>query len=1335
MSKLKKLPLVQILILSMVAFVTFGTLFIHSDDIGIYADASNYERSSLPMQIPTAFADFKTNKARGENSDASTQAVTDLINGHFGNVGILIGPRDGSATSTNLGSLHDTNNISTKSTEISTLLGSSDGVLQASKNIEQYYAFGQAIHRISERGSKLSPSATNLASSLDSISNLATSISGAGMKLLIEYNPEPFIKQLYTGKRAIEVAPENKLVRMFSNTVVEDIWNAITIKPISGVEVTLTTLIVAVIVILLVIGSIVSTLFGGRAGESLKKALVRIVAASVAVPLIALVLGWGIEGAKSITNYGVSPEELEARKYISQHLDLAGWYETGFAVPPYQEITVRNGAFSLTRANVRAINIMSYMHEGTGAQLPDYDVSEWFENIENGTDWTEGEMVLEIYDSIQAKGKANKNQTTPNFIMSGSEGAKQVSNVASKIGAKEGAAVATDGDDDEGEDEGESEESEDVENIYLSPSRFLNEMDPNPSDGKKTYTLTRNGNDGGESYGISPIASYHMMYADFSGGNIKTETRVKPFTSIIYYADNGEPGVNASGEQEPGTGMNSFIRFIATITIAIAALKGLGQIIMGGFGGMIAGTARSTVGSAAGLGQAVGGVIALVVGVVGMSFIIDISFELLDAIWDILKFILKGDETSDSIMEPIAEAINEKLPWWLSFLGDMLKNFAIFVTSIIAAFAIPKFGSIPIDMFAAKMSELPGNISDRAQQMENKFTGDFRGGGGGGGFGGGGARSGVNSALTGATKQAKGLGQAGLAGAGMALGLAGMGLSKVANRNSKAGDLSKSESLANNDNYTEGPEGPGGNDVENQTEAETMSFSDVDAQDTSATDADTTSEIEGAENEMTSEQDSISDSNAEFDGGSEEFESMDETHGADEENIHEQAGAEQETVQQTEALHDESSEHSQAGADNDSVHEQTGADNESVHEQAGIENETMHEQSGAENEIVHEQGGIENDTVHEQAGADSGTVHEHAGAENNSMHERAGAENNTKHEQAGAENNTMHEQAGAETASTVNTSSMMDSTHEQSGGTHESVQSSVQNSDVKSDTKSDTSKESSTQNTSQSRTQNTSQSKSESVSNTEAGGSVSGDSAPTASDAPKGATTGPSPAGQTVNAKTPTGQSIQPGQGKQAGPNVRNENKTHNQNSSSMNANATVGGDTVIDKSVDKPTSGGESLSQRDSVSQKDSTAPRDSAPTSEKEYVTPPAGDKHISTRAKRALGAVKRVAGKDNRNRAIGALGKGMQAAGGELSLKRASAAILHAGASTTGLQDTMGTKNHLDRASGKQPQQTDKKNEKVNKNKQQDKNRQNSINEQAIYHAEQERRESDRRKNPRK
>lgn len=1170
------MPLMKWLLFTMVAFITFGTLFIYKDEVGWYVEANDYESINLPMQLPTAFHNYGANESFGKTSETAKKEVDRVLSEHYGNAGLFVGPRDNSSYSSALGTYHNPNSISLAPNDL-TAMGLSS---EARTNLIHYHQFGRAIHELSDSGKGMSPSAVGATNSLDVIANTATSISRAGMKMLIDYSPGPLIEQLYTGKKAVAKAdnrfvesdgtvmrPGSKLISLIDGTVIGDIWEALSIKPISGAPITLTTLILGIVVILLIIASVVQVLFLGRAGETIKKALVRIVVASVAIPAIGMTLHWGLAGAAAVTDYDVSQEERDARVSIGKHLNLADWAATGFMVPAGLELEIKNGKFSLSQSDIRILNTMSHYVKTCGTNCSPNLTKEFLESIPYDAD--RGFTAVAVYEDMQNVAKDKKNETLPHFSMRIDGDASEVSQIASIIGS----SASSDSSD---EDEDEVATDSDKLISYVSKRDFANTM---KHVGNNTYKVIG----GSGLYGISPISTYHLLYSDFSGNSIKTRTSNKPFTSVVYHADNGTGGTNADGSQA-GTGMNPVIKFVAMITVALASLKGLGQIIMSGFGGIIAGTARSSIGSSAGFGQAVGGVIALVGGIIGMSFIINISFELLNTLYDLIQYLFKDVEGGADVMEPIASAMKESLPWFASWLGDVFKNVASFVISLIAIMALPKFGSIPIDLFAAKMAELPGNLSERAQQMENRFTGDFRSGGGYGGRSG--VGSSVSSALKSGVNQTKGLGQAAAAGLGMAASLAGMGISKYANRDNKEGDNIENLSLVDDLKKEEGAEGAEGDDVSDVTDTQAVNNANLAQENEHTQDTDNTELVDGGETEIKEEEEQI-------------------------------VQDEQHTEQ------DRSEEGAQL--DNESVHEQTGATQESIHEQTGATQETVSEQDNTSEQTSVQEGGTQTtDSTHEQTGAEQTTV--------------------------------------------------TDSTLE---------------------------------NTSQSSTQNTLQQKTDTLNSSETGGSVSGEESSTTEghsmDATGGAPVTDVADNKSIDA-TGTSDSTQAGQ---PSANVHNEQKTHNESHNSANATASVAGDTTIEKSVDDVPKGESLTNTTDKNSSVSGTV---------------------VPTRGQKAVNAIKRAVGKENRQRALSAVGKGLQAAGGQVSAKRAGAAILHAGASTFGVQDKLNTKATLDRASGKTPQQTEQKKDVVDNKRQ---NNQQSINEQMYYHIQREREEQDKRR----
>ena len=1284
MSKVRTIPLIKWLALAMVAFITFGALFIYQEDTGLSvgaknADENEYDSVALAMQLPTAFNDFIAKSSRGKESDEAKQAVDDLISEHYGNVGLLIGPRDSSGFSSTIGAYLHPNSIAIKPRELREA-GFSPRMIV---NLNSYLTFGRAVQDLSDRGSGLLSSTAGAQDSLDVVANTATGISRAGMKILIDYSPGPIIKQMYTGQRATAVAdsnfveadgtvmtPGHKLVSMLEGTVMGEVWEALSMKPLGDdVPVTLTTLILAIIIVLTAIGGIIMTLSGGRGGESMKKIAVRIVVASTAIPLAGMILHWGLVGAAAVTDYDISQEERDARHAIGNHLNLAGWADTGFRVPEGMKLEIRDGRFSLTQAQIRALNIQSYFYKMYDPDLAG-DLS--MEHFENLIETSERHSAINIYEDMKETARDNLNLTMPHFSMRSDGDALEIMNKAAEIGSLNWRF-------DEDEDAG-------TRFSYIDADNFTNKIEGvsgGPSgDGYNLVVGTGEG-----TYGMSPISAYHIFYSDFTGNAIKARQNARLYTTVVFHASNGKAGTNADGS-EAKTGMNGFIKLIAIFTVSIASLKGLGQIMMSGFGGLISGTARSSVGSSAGFGQAIGGVIALVGGVIGMSFIIHISFELLDAIYDIISYLFKDADGAD-VMRPIAESIKDGLPkpikWVYGWLAGVLVSIASFIISFIAFLAVPKFGKIPIEMFAANMAELPGNMADRAQQMENRFTGDFRGGGGGG-FGGSGSRVGssVGSALKSATGQAKGLGQAGLAAAGIGTGLLGMGISKVADKLSNKGD--KSESLSTSD-IADNPDDPPITDDPNNPPVGEQQSPDEKSTETPAN--------ETAPNEKTVEQDSADTTISETDA------------------LNEQDGADQLTeVEQENETFEEGAEIEQdsetLGGEVETEHVQSTDQEQSIDKEVSNEQSTDHTEGAKEsisnNDAQNEQ--VQN-TSQEQS-VDSEVSNEHTAGANDSV-----SQENSETRTDGGDHSTTQEGGTSETSQeSIQENSQEHSMDNQSMSDNQSL------SDKQ--VESSTSEKSDTQSTNTSST--TDGSSNDNVGESPTGESISGDgTTPTSTptDGSKGA--GIAPSGDT-SLNVDGGPKPTPTNANQ-NMNVRNENKATNKTSNESKMNSTVGGDTHIDGGNDTK---GESLGAATNGGGAPPSGPGGPSGPDGPDKT----GDKKNNapqTKAQKTAGAMKRVVTKDNAIKALGAVGKGLQAAGGEVSAKRFGAAVLHAAASATGLQDKFNTKAVLDKASGKAPQQQQEQQKDQKDNKQQ--NRRQTINEQMLYYIKQQQ-ENDRR-----
>ena len=105
------------------------------------------------------------------------------------------------------------------------------------------------------------------------------------------------------------------------------------------------------------------------------------------------------------------------------------------------------------------------------------------------------------------------------------------------------------------------------------------------------------------------------------------------------------------------------------------------------------------------------------------------SFTLLDQVYGIVCDLFSTVKGGTNLLEPLAEAVPD-IPIIGPLFARALKDVGSFLITLFCAITLPKFGGIPVTLFCQYLSELPHVMAERAQQIENKFTGDFRAGGG-----------------------------------------------------------------------------------------------------------------------------------------------------------------------------------------------------------------------------------------------------------------------------------------------------------------------------------------------------------------------------------------------------------------------------------------------------------------------------------------------------------------------------------------------------------------------------------------------------------------------------
>lgn len=756
-SKMKKLVLTL-----MIGVLTLGSLgAITAFNRAPEAQARNYNSSSPNVALALAYYDAYRSVDDLDEGDSKRTAFQNNINSilgknsanagkRFANIGLMIGPRTEGVG----GAMDQFLNPNTLS-EASILAG----YPFPTDDAKAYQAFGIAIHNTIAESLQVSSETADIETALDGIANTGRKMSTIGMRLLKDYNPGPIVEAFYDAS-ALTQYPDNKLVAMVMNS--PDLKNIITMMgspigefSVAGRAPSLTLVLLTLIVVGLLIASVLMRLANGRAaGESIRKIMVRVLVSAIALPITVTLLNSGVNWVVDVT------ESVDENSYISitqTHLNMADWYSLGFPIPPGEKLVIdANGNFDFTPDLVKKINDYTY-RTITGKEATPEKVKE----------------------RLDAAGGDNKNRSVAVFHKPATKegwNTKPIYDAAEKLALND------------------TNDPVKIFDFVTAGYEYFRGGTTEVVANAKGYTVINGSGD--TRYGISPISAYNLMNSTFTKTGITAQTKGGfTFPSVAYYVGSGAP--TEAGLKT----LNPLVNIIATFTMIMAALQGLFSILTNGFGGIISGGAKSTLGSSAGFGQALGGVLAVVGGVFGIGLIMTISFGLLGELQAIITelFWYGAGETSviDQALEPIRIAL-KKIPLLGGIAFKMAQGIIPLMVSLIGMLAIPKFGAIPIRVFSEKMAELPNAMADRAQQLENRFTGDYHAGGGYGGGGSGSIGSQMGQAISGATAGAKGVALGGAAILGGAASLAGSKLESYADGDSTNNDGSlSSDSLEN----------------------------------------------------------------------------------------------------------------------------------------------------------------------------------------------------------------------------------------------------------------------------------------------------------------------------------------------------------------------------------------------------------------------------------------------------------------------------------------------------------------------------------------------------------
>ena len=630
------------------------------------------------------------------------------------------------------------------------------------KGYEKYKAFGQGVRNLMEQAKKSKSAVSSVEEGLDSMSVASLKLANFGVEFLHMYNPGPVLISLYDSGQLANY-PDNKLVQIVQgNEVLREIVHLFGDK-VPGTSFSFFVILNAVLAIVGFGLWQIFVLLGNRTiGDGVKKFLTRVVIGTVGVYLVSNALSVGMNWLTNMTNTVTTTPDVQ---YVEENLNLYGWYQTGFHIPAdgTELIIDSSGNFVFTPDAVRAINYDVY-EQLTGNTATPEAVKAFMEDSE-----TMANAQVAFFNQIQEE-SGNRLDKYYALMKNYSENKEDLLDT---------------GNDPENPLNGLSHTYVPEISVYMTENSLT--MTPNGSGG---WSVKGSGN--GKDFGMNPISAFNLVRTQFLDNSVSVEQNTYPIVSCtaynVVYADYAEGSM-----QGASTNMNAITRFIACFTLVLAAFRGIFSIITTGFGGIISGGVKMSVGSAQGLGQGIGAVIALIGGILGISLIMSMTISLLDVVYGIARDLLGDTEVLNSFLQPIQDAVGG-----IPIVGDAImglcRTVADVIITLVLALTFPKLGGIPITMFSQFISDIPGRMAERAQMIENQLMSGRGAGMGGMGMppGGHGGRYGqmasgmASQAMNQSMRQAGAIGSLALAGTGAigAFGItaAGKGFGKLADK-------------------------------------------------------------------------------------------------------------------------------------------------------------------------------------------------------------------------------------------------------------------------------------------------------------------------------------------------------------------------------------------------------------------------------------------------------------------------------------------------------------------------------------------------------------------------
>ena len=695
---------------------------------------------------------------KGEAYAANFKAI--LSAGNFGNTGILYGPITVSKNIDPTGVLSTTNGLA-----YSGIQGKDDETWSGGK-VKAYYEFGRGISNLKQTAMKNSPAFLGFDKTVDSFTQIATAISRAGIKIVNDYNPAPVLLAFYDssvltdGKYAGDNG--NKLINLINGvpTLVEFI-KFFGDKTAFGVS--FAFVMVVTLGILGIMFAVFGKIWNGKKTSiAVRRFIVRVLVAGVAFPVVCYLFS---NALSFINDSLVDADKGGAQKIAQTNLNLYDWYKnTGFALPPGVNLEVKNGQMTLTPDIIYAINKNSSKTAKTARkELSDngnYNFDDWDHPGSGAADKIakdpssggNGGIVLqgdatddEITSRLIEYGSKNKNSVDVSFLPPTVDGLAGGDTAQKFWGSGELQGIA--------DKVGKNEKLSDEILKKITANKYLTTNGLTYDNNGSSFNFRYNG----PGFGMSPIAAYNLIATEFDANGFQVKNNVKHVVIPAVVAGADSPVYKGAPTSKNAPQMNAFVKFVAIMTICFAGFKALFDILSTGFGAVFRGGVGAAMGRSASIGNIIGSLVVLILGVIGLSILINLVLISMNYLYGMLDGLLRGkggvlDEASNAIKDVFNE-----IGWFGKILNWAFKGIGDFVLLMLIIIAFPKMLKIPITGYAEFLKGIPNMISEKAARWEAQFVGDYHAGGMRGGRGTSGG-SGISSAFAGAKDQAKAMG-------------------------------------------------------------------------------------------------------------------------------------------------------------------------------------------------------------------------------------------------------------------------------------------------------------------------------------------------------------------------------------------------------------------------------------------------------------------------------------------------------------------------------------------------------------------------------------------------